>query len=335
MKALVAIAAGVVAGVAAEQLAVRQPWRPDPYADEDFGSVRGQPHWVRADDGTHLYAEVHPAPAEAPTVVIAHGYCLNQDSWHFQRKDLRGRARMVLWDQRGHGRSERGPSDHNSLDQLGRDLRSVIDELAPTGPLTLVGHSMGGMTIMALADQFPDLVQERVFGVGFVATSCGQLSADFAGLPPNLARKVEVALNARQPGRVPLASLIQQVRRTDLNLAATKRNAFGPGAPNSLNRFTVDMLNATPMETVLDFLPTLLAHDKFDALKVFGDIPAFVTCGDADVLTPPSHTRRIASQLPDAQTSVVPGSGHMIQLERSEHITERIAHLAFAADREA
>jgi hypothetical protein len=31
----------------------------------------------------------------------------------------------------------------------------------------------------------------------------------------------------------------------------------------------------------------------------------------------------------------VPGSGHMIQLERSEHITERIAHLAFAADREA
>jgi pimeloyl-ACP methyl ester carboxylesterase len=242
---------------------------------------------------------------------------------------------MVLWDQRGHGRSERGPSDHNSLDQLGRDLRSVIDELAPTGPLTLVGHSMGGMTIMALADQFPDLVQERVFGVGFVATSCGQLSADFAGLPPNLARKVEVALNARQPGRVPLASLIQQVRRTDLNLAATKRNAFGPGAPNSLNRFTVDMLNATPMETVLDFLPTLLAHDKFDALKVFGDIPAFVTCGDADVLTPPSHTRRIASQLPDAQTSVVPGSGHMIQLERSEHITERIAHLAFAADREA
>lgn len=335
MKALVALAAGVVAGVAAEQLAVRQPWRADPYTDEDFGSVRGEPHWIRADDGTHLYAEVHPAPADAPTVVIAHGYCLNQDSWHFQRKDLRGRARLVLWDQRGHGRSERGPADHNSLDQLGRDLRSVIEALAPTGPVTLVGHSMGGMTIMALADQFPDLVQERVFGVGFVATSCGKLSADFAGLPPNLARRVEAALNARQPGRVRLGPFIQQARLTDLNLAATKRNAFGPGAPNSLNRFTVDMLNGTSLETVLDFLPTLLAHDKFDALKVFGDIPAFVTCGDADVLTPPSHTRRIASQLPDAQTSIVPGSGHMIQLERSDHITERIQSLAFAADRAA
>ncbi len=335
MRGLAALAAGVVAGIAAEHLVMRKPWRADPFLHEEFGSVRGEPHWVRADDGAHLYAEVHPAGPSAPTIVIAHGYCLNQDSWHFQRKQLRGRARLVLWDQRGHGRSERGPADHNSLDQLGRDLKSVIEALAPTGPLTLVGHSMGGMTIMALADRFPDLVHERVAGVGFVATSCGHLSADFLGLPPTLAKRAEAGLNARQPGRVPLDSLIRQIRRTDLNLVATRRNAIGPDAPNSLGQFTVDMLNGTSMETVLDFLPTLLAHDKFDALKVFGAIPAFVTCGDADVLTPPSHTRRIASQLPDAETTVVTGGGHMLQLEQPDYVTERIVRLAFAADRAA
>ena len=97
MRGLIALAAGVAAGFAAEQLAVRKPWRPDPYKDEPFGSVRGEPHWLRADDGTELYVEVHPCDdPKAPTIVFAHGYCLNQDSWHFQRKALQGRAARAV-----------------------------------------------------------------------------------------------------------------------------------------------------------------------------------------------------------------------------------------------
>jgi pimeloyl-ACP methyl ester carboxylesterase len=329
MKGLVALAAGLAAGVVAEQLAVRKPWRPDPTRNEPFGSVRGQPHWVRSDDGTELYVEVHPAPAAAPTVVFGHGYCLNQDSWHFQRKALEGTVRMVLWDQRGHGRSRRGPAANNTLDQLGRDLHAVLTAHTE-GPVTLVGHSMGGMTIMAMADQFPETVAQRVNAVGLVATSCGNLSADFLGVAPGAARRIEAAVAGRQPGKVPMASLIQAVRRTDLNFAATRRASFGSHAPLSLNRFTMDMLNGTPLETALDFLPTLLSHDKYDALRAFADLPAVVTCGRADVLTPPSHTLRIAEQLPDAAVLILPDTGHMIQLERPTQITRGIADLAFA-----
>ena len=75
---------------------------------------------------------------------------------------------MVLYDQRSHGRSERAPRESCTIEQLGHDLDAVIRALAPEGPLVLVGHSMGGMTIMALAEQNPELFTERVVGVALV-----------------------------------------------------------------------------------------------------------------------------------------------------------------------
>ena len=89
------------------------------------------------------------------------------------------------------------------------------------------------------------------------------------------------------------------------------------------------MLNATPMATVLDFLPALMDHDKHHALKAFRDIPVFLVVGDVDVMTPASHTRRILEQIPHADAAVLPDTGHMIQLERSDEVTAGISRLVF------
>jgi len=106
------------------------------------------------------------------------------DSWYYQRKALRGgRYRVVTWDQRGHGRSGTGPPASATIDQLGSDLSAVIDTVAPDGPLVLIGHSMGGMTVMALADRRPELFRERVLGVGLVSTSAGGLGRLDLGVP--------------------------------------------------------------------------------------------------------------------------------------------------------
>ena len=326
---LIALAAGLIAGVAAEQLAVRKPWRPDPYKDEDFGRVRGEPHWLRASDGTELYVEVHPCDdPDAPTIVFAHGYCLNQDSWHFQRKALRGHARLVLWDQRHHGRSEAGPLENATIEQLGRDLQYVLDAYTE-GPVTLVGHSMGGMTVMSLAAQFPDTFEDRVKAVAFVATSAGDLSTEFLGLPPGAAARARTIATSIHPTGAVVGRFMQQARYTDLNFPITKRGSFGPGAPNSLNLFTVAMLNATPVDTVVAFLPTLLSHDLYDALKVLDDVPVWIVCGEADVMTPISHTKKLMELLPHAEATILPETGHMIQLERQDEVTEGIRRLAF------
>ena len=121
-------------------------------------------------------------------MVFCHGYCLSQDSWHFQRGALRGTVRTVYWDQRSHGRSARGHAQMDgtepvTIDLLGRDLKAVLDAAVPEGPIVLVGHSMGGMTVMALADQFPRFVTERVVGVALIGTSAGRLSEVAFGLP--------------------------------------------------------------------------------------------------------------------------------------------------------
>ena len=123
------VAAGAAAGVAIERLTVGRGMRKKARLALDstgpYGALRGTPGKAYADDGTELYYEVddvepggRPAPrrrrlfgrkAPAPvTVVFSHGYCLSQDSWHFQRAALRGVVRTVHWDQRSHGRSARG-----------------------------------------------------------------------------------------------------------------------------------------------------------------------------------------------------------------------------------
>src|SRR5205823_13175743 len=90
---------------------------------------------------------------------------------HFQRRDLSDH-RLVFWDQRDHGRSGRSAAGSGSIGQLGADLKAVIDAAAPgPAPVVLVGHSMGGMTIMALAGQAPDLFGTKVAGAVLIATA--------------------------------------------------------------------------------------------------------------------------------------------------------------------
>lgn len=170
--------------------------------------------------------------APPPTVVFTHGYCLSQDVWHFQRAALRGAVRTVYWDQRSHGRSARAPGGGPvTIDQLGRDLKAVLDEAVPEGPIVLVGHSMGGMTVMALADRYPEFVAERVTGVALIGTSAGGLGELTYGLPlPSAGVK---AVRRVVPGvlraMVAQSALVERGRRATADLLAglVKRYSFG------------------------------------------------------------------------------------------------------------
>lgn len=248
------LAAGAAAGVAIERLTVGRAMRRRARAELDakapYGSLRGRPRTVAAADGTELYVELDGTGwpdeqqderpggppvggAEPLTVVFCHGYCLSQDSWHFQRAALRAGLRLVFWDQRSHGRSERSRSylagEPAGIDQLGGDLKAVIDAVAPTGPLVLVGHSMGGMTVMALADQHPELFRERVAGVGLIGTLAGNWDAVTLGLPAagaKLFKKVAPGM-VRLLGRQ--VDLVEATRRLGADVSAVfyRRFSFG------------------------------------------------------------------------------------------------------------
>ena len=86
----------------------------------------------------------------------------------------------MFYDHRSHGASGRSAPENCTIDQLGKDLYAVLQAVAPSGPVVLVGHSMGGMTILALADQHPELFGDRVVGVALLSTSTGELAKTIA-----------------------------------------------------------------------------------------------------------------------------------------------------------
>jgi pimeloyl-ACP methyl ester carboxylesterase len=330
------VAATAAAGVAVERRMVgRARNRPDPYADEVFGSLHSAGQVVAAEDGVRLHVEVEGDQSAPVTLVFVHGFTLSMDCWHFQRRELADLGRLVFFDQRSHGASGRSPREHATIDQLGSDLLTVLDAVVPTGPVVLIGHSMGGMTILALADAHPELFGDRVVGVGLIGTAAGAFAETIFGIPGVVGR----ALRPVAPGVIRAASrradLIEQGRSRggDLAWVITRRLSYGGDVPPSLVAFMEKMLAATPVEVMTEFFDTFLDHDKLEALEALRAVETTVVCGDRDLLTPPKNSRVMAEALPDAELVVIPDAGHMVMLECPVVVNTALRHLVERAMR--
>jgi pimeloyl-ACP methyl ester carboxylesterase len=331
---LAGAAIGVVAaGAAVGVLADRRRKAQRATAPHVLGSLRGDRHTVTADDGLELYVEVdEPGSTRGPrlpTLVFIHGYALNLDSWHFQRAAFRGGHRLVLVDQRSHGRSARSRREHANIDQLGKDLACVLDQIVGDDPVVLIGHSMGGMTIMALADQHPELFDSRILGVVLMSTSSEAFTAENLGITGGAGRFVHrlapsvVATMARTP------RLVESGRRASSGVAhvLTRRLSFGGPVPEEYVDFTDEMLAGTPFDVVADFFPNFQVHDKAAALKALDATRTVVICGTDDAITPIENSRRIAELVPTAALVEIAGAGHMVLLERHTEVTDAIDDL--------
>jgi pimeloyl-ACP methyl ester carboxylesterase len=331
-----AVGAAIGGVLAAEHRVVgRERSKPDPFAGEPLGSLHTEGIDVVASDGITIHVEIDGDKDAPLTVVFAHGFTLRMDAWHFQRRDLGDEAKLVFYDQRSHGASGRSAPENATIDQLGKDLYAVLQAVAPSGPVVLVGHSMGGMTILALADQHPELFGDRVVGVGLVSTSTGELAKAIAGLPGWLSTLVNPAVPqfARVIRR--RATLLERNRRigTDFAYIVTRYLSYGPGVPPSLVDFMEKLLLGTSIEVMSEFFDTFLSHDKLKALSVLRDIPVLISCGDRDVLTPLAHSELMATQLPHAELQVIHGAGHMAKIDRYAAVNGALRRL-FARARE-
>jgi pimeloyl-ACP methyl ester carboxylesterase len=335
-------AAGTAVAIARQQRAISHR----PAAHVPFGSLRSKPLTVVADDGLALHVEideVHPPDrspkrrwgADAPevTVVFVHGLCLNLDCWHYQRAAYRGLVRSVYYDQRSHGRSGRSGRAHATIEQLGRDLKQVIDHVASHSPVVLVGHSMGGMSIVALAEQFPELIGERVIGVGLISTTAGGLDPSrilLPMLPTRLTGRVtRRAVSTLQRGH----RAVDAARKAGAAIAAvaTDRFAFGDEVSPELLEFVDEMLSATSFEVVADFFPSFGDLDKFDYVETLGRVPTSIICGTADKLTSVGHSRKLHSRIAGSRLLECEGAGHLVILERHDQVNAELDQLITAA----
>jgi pimeloyl-ACP methyl ester carboxylesterase len=303
---------------------------------DDTGTLHaGEASSVTADDGVRLSCEeIAPPDGRAAdlTVVLVHGLALDRRTWHFQRHFLHEltdpAVRQVIYDQRSHGRSERAPRSSCTIDQLARDLDAVVRTLAPDGPLVLVGHSMGGMTIMALAEQRPDLFTERVLGVAFVSTAAGEVGS--RGLPGTVLSRNNPLTRAVGliAGSQPM--LVDVVRRFGRTLIWTLTRSFAYG-DRRIDPARVDlvdsMISANAVDALTDFVDTLGTHDRLAALPALAGCEVLVAAGDADKVIPFRHTEVLAAELPGATLLRLRGVGHVPMLERPEVIDDALADL--------
>lgn len=295
----------------------------------------GVPLHVEIDEPEHPVARL-PKGAAVPTVVFCHGYTLSLRCWVFQRRALKAAGyRVVLWDHRGHGRSGAGSKESYDVDQLGLDLACVIREAAPTGPLILVGHSMGGMTLMALAVQEPELIKERVLGVAFVSTSPGGLSGVSWGLGKVLGKAVHrmgpVAVG-QLAGRQGLVNSALRAGH-DVEEFLVDRYSFASPVPLSIVRLTADMIFGTRIEVISEFMETFDRHDKREALKAFIGVETLVLNGVDDLLTPPQHSEEIVRLIPGAEHVLINDAGHIVMLEHGDVVNEQLLSLIERAER--
>lgn len=323
-------AVGTIAGITIARSVTRRAAVEDPYARENFETLDGDRSYVvTTPDGVPL-AVREVGPADAPlTVVFVHGFCLHMGAFHFQRMRLAEewgpQIRMIFYDQRGHGQSGQASRDTYTLTQLGRDLETVLQVTAPRGPIVLVGHSMGGMTVLAHARQYSHHYGNRIAGAALISSAAeGVTKSPLGEILRNPALEAILFTARSAPklvhrGRNVTRSLIGPILR-----AASYADA---NVSPSVVAFSEKMMLATPIPTLVEFLHALEVHDETPALATLAKIPTLIACGDHDLVTPDEYSQKMADALPESEMVIVARAGHLVLLAKPDPINDGLVRL--------
>jgi len=321
-------AAALTAGWIATQRADERAVAADPRAHELFAPFGGERSVVRADDGTALWVRSF-GPVDAPVLIFVHGWTCAAEFWKLQIEALKGERRLIAFDLRGHGQSER-PRDRNySIETFARDLDSVIEACVPEGQRAmLIGHSLGAMTIVAWAGAHPEKVDGRVASAVLLNTGVGDLISEslvVEGVPGGMAGIERLAGEAVLRARAPIPTFTGPIASRVIRYAV-----MGPDSSPAQVAFTEQLVLSCPADVRSAVGGTL---SKLDLRGALADLqaPTLVIAGELDRLTPPVHAHEMAEQLPDVLDVIeIPRSGHMSPIEYPEQVNVLLSELAGA-----
>jgi len=304
--------------------------------------------YVETDDGGRIHVVER---GSGPPIVLLHGFMLDSTIWAHQFRDLSDRHRVIAVDLRGHGLSLPGTAGFGprigkgvaagrasetflgaapmaqasvgapGIRRLAADVATVLEELDLSQAL-LVGHSMGGMVALQLAQDSPSLVRQKVSGIVLTSTMAGP----FVQLPgwAGVAR-----VTSPIPARAVLLADRLGVRALpsrDLRYW-TVRLGFGGDAPPAQVHFVEAIQLATSSRTLAGLLPSLALFDLSSNIDSI-DQPVLVVVGSHDHLTPPRMARRMAAALPNSQMVELPRCGHMPMMERPHEFSHLLEEFA-------
>lgn len=255
------------------------------------------------DTGTFAWRE----QGNGSLVLLLHGLGGSRISWEPQLAGLSHARRVVAWDLPGYGAAAPLPDEPLTFAALARAAADLVQVLGATSA-HVVGISMGGMIAQYLAAWHPERVRSLV-----LLSSSPAFGLD--GTRPEEWRAAR------------LAPLDQGLRPADFALRVLSSLA-GPGiSPEALDgqRAAMERISANALRRSVDCLVT------HDARPLLGSIsaPAAVLVGELDRETPVAYSEYLADHLPGGRLHVVPGAGHLLNVEAPQAVNSIILdHLA-------
>ncbi|RMI30832.1 alpha/beta fold hydrolase [Nocardia stercoris] len=282
---------------------------------------------VTTRDGVQLRVHAY-GPRNGDVIVLVHGWACCIEYWNPQINAFADRYRVVAFDLRGHGESEKGERPFGP-DQLADDLSDVLAAvLRPGRQATMVGHSMGGIAIQAWAKKYPEEVGLRAGAILLACTSGGRIAVESRILP---------LFNGVLPSPLLLAKAIfgapVPLPGGRLARAIVKARLAGPHATREQLEFSLGIFRSARPWVRGRYALMLTEMDLMDAASYIS-VPTSVLAGDNDKLLPQLMSRRIADQLSISGMldgyRVLP-TGHLINVEAEREFNAELHRMVGVA----
>lgn len=238
---------------------------------------------------------------EGPVAVFLHGLGGGRTAWRPQLDALSGLRRCVAWDAPGYGAS--APVADTHFDAYARAALALIDAVSPDDPVDLVGMSFGGM----IAQYATALAPGRIRSLTLLCTS-PKFGLD--GTDPDEWRAARLAGLEQMGTPAAAAPLILP-------------SLVGPDGSHVLPE-AIEAMGRVPLQGLLDSLSTIASHDSRELLPTI-TTPTLVLVGELDDETPVAYGQAIVDLLPYGHLEVIPGVGHILNLEAEDAVNTAIA----------
>lgn len=249
---------------------------------------------TQTDDGVTLAFDLH-GPADGPAILFVNSLGCDMRMWKGQIEALQGKFRTIVYDARGHGRSE-APAGPYSLDRLARDALAILDA-AEAPAVHVCGLSLGGLVAQWLALQAGD----RVKGLTLANTA--------ARIGTEVAWRDRAAL-ARKQGLAPIADMV---------IPRFFSAAFRTYAPDQVEAVRRQLLDGSATGYAAS-CQALASADLREAVRSIRQ-PTTVVTGSLDVATPPEQGAALADAIPDARLVELPAA-HLSNVEAPRPFNE-------------
>ncbi len=301
--------------------------REDPEEREPIGEdLGGDLQMMKSFDGTPLRVEVL---GQGPALVLVHGYFGNLGFWHYQRKELSRKYKVITFDQRGHGGSGTPHTPVITVEDLARDLDKVIESFAPEGAV-VVGHSMGGMGILKYAEIFPEKIGNKIRGMVLLDTTALPISRALYGgsLWYKLGEKLILpsTIICIKNSQI-IERLKELLTKTAMFPVGVRYLCFGPGASYNQIDYISVLARATYIGGPLMWAAGMFMEDHTSVLSQIS-VPVLVCSGGIDRVVRPFASYQLNEKIADSKLIIIPGAGHMAPIQKYRECNAFIDEMA-------